>query len=190
MPDLGPESAKFRALCEATPQDWIIIDRAEREYRRNHGPGYGLMNVMASIADGDPMGVPVNLYTHSLQTATRVLEAGCDEELVIVALFHDLPEAFSDNDHGLLAAQLLSPWISERRTWLLTHHVEFQNYHFANHPTRDRNARDRYLGHPFFDETAQFCELYDQNSFDPDYPTLPLTEFEPIVRRFFGASRP
>jgi hypothetical protein len=33
-----------------------------------------------------------------------------------------IPEAFSDNDHGLVAAQIL------------------QNFHFANHPTRDRNG--------------------------------------------------
>jgi predicted HD phosphohydrolase len=190
MPTSNPERATFRALCEATPQDWMIIDRAEREYRSNHGTGHGLLKVLASIADGDAMGVPINLYTHSLQTATRVLEAGGDDELVVVALFHDLPEAFSDNDHGLLAAQLLAPWLSERRSWLLTHHVAFQNFHFANHPTRDRNERDRYIGHPHFAETAQFCELYDQNSFDPDYPTLPLTAFEPIVKRFFKGSPP
>jgi predicted HD phosphohydrolase len=145
---------------------------------------------MASLEKTDPLGAAVNLYTHCLQTATRVLRAGHDDELVVVALFHDLPEAFSDNHHGLLAAQILAPWISERRSWLLTHHVEFQSYHFANHPTRERNERDRYLGHPYFAETADFCRLYDQNSFDPDYPTLPLAEFEPIVRRFFEGPAP
>lgn len=109
----GPERVKFRALSEATPQDWTIIDRAEREYRRQYGPGHGLLKILASIADGDPMGAPVNLYAHSLQTATRVLKAGGDDELVMIALFHDLPEAFTDNDHGLVAAQILAPWISE-----------------------------------------------------------------------------
>jgi predicted HD phosphohydrolase len=191
MAIVSPERASFRALSEATPDDWIIIDRAEREYRRNHGPGRGLLTMMASIADGDCLGAPVNLYTHCLQTATRVLQAGHDDEMVVIALFHDLPEAFSDNEHGLVAAQILAPWISERRSWLLIHHGEFQHYHYANHPTCDRNERDRYMGHPHFAETAQFCELYDQNSFDPDYPTLPLTVFEPIVRRFFsGPVRP
>jgi predicted HD phosphohydrolase len=184
------ESAAFRALDDATPNDWKIIDRAEREYRRDHGPGRGLLKLMASIADDEPLGVAVNVYTHCLQTATRVLKAGHDDELVVVALFHDLPEAFSDNHHGLLAAEMLAPWISERRRWLLVHHVEFQSYHFANHPTRDRNERDRYLGHEWFDETAEFCALYDQNSFDPDYPTLRLDDFEPLVRRFFSGQPP
>jgi predicted HD phosphohydrolase len=190
MSIVQPERAAFRALSEATPADWAIIDRAERRYRQTHGPGMGLLAMMKTIANGDTVGAPVNLYTHCLQTATRVLEAGHDDELVVVALFHDLPEAFSDNHHGLLAAELLAPWISARRRWLLIHHVEFQALHFANHPTRDRNERDKYAGHPWFEDTAQFCELYDQNSFDPDFPTLTLGEFEPIVRRFFSGPAP
>ncbi|MGO8857972.1 MAG: phosphohydrolase [Steroidobacteraceae bacterium] len=190
MPIVQPERAAFRALSEATPADWTIIDRAERAHRQMHGPGVGLLVMMKAIANGDPVGSPVNLYTHCLQTATRVLRAGHDDELVVVALFHDLPEAFSDNHHGLVAAELLAPWISERRRWLLIHHVEFQALHFANHPTRDRNERDKYAGHPYFEDTARFCELYDQTSFDPDYPTLTLGELEPIVRRFFSGPAP
>jgi len=184
------ERAGFRALSDASPDDWILIDRAEREYRRNHGPGRGLLAILKSIEHGDALGAPVNLYTHSLQTATRVLEAGEDDELVVVGLFHDLPEAFSDNHHGVLAAEMLAPWLSERRSWLLRHHVEFQSYHFANHPTRDRNERERYAGHAHFDETSDFCARYDQNSFDPDYRSAPLEEFEPIVRRFFSGPVP
>jgi predicted HD phosphohydrolase len=176
----------LRELSQATREDWTLIEAAERDYRRTQGPARGLLTMMAAIAHDEPVGVPVNLYTHCLQTATRVLQAGEDEELIVLSLFHDLPEAFSDNHHGLLAAQMLAPWLSERRAWLLIHHVEFQAYHFINHPTRDRNERDVYLGHPQFAETAEFCEKYDQNSFDPDYPTLPLAAFEPIVRRFFS----
>jgi len=190
MASKSTERAAFRALSDATPGDWRIIERAESEYRRAHGPGRGLLRMLASLEHDAPLGVPVNLHAHCLQTATRVLEAGLDDEMVVMALFHDLPEAFSDNHHGVLAAQMLAPWLSERRTWVLAHHVEFQAYHFANHPTRDLNERDRYAGHPQFDETAEFCARYDQNSFDPNYPTLALREFEPIVRRFFAGPPP
>ena len=144
------------------------------------------MGLLASMQNADSLGCPINLYTHSLQTATRALRAREDDELVVVALFHDLPEALCDNHHGLVAAQLLSPWISERRTWLLVQHVDFQQYHFVNHPTVDTHARDRFAGHPLYAETAHFCQFYDQNSFDSSYSTLPLEEFAPIVRRFFA----
>ena len=186
MSIIHTESASFRALSEATAQDWSIIERAERHYRAEYGPGAGLLTLMAAFAHIDAQGAPINVYQHCLQTATRALEAGADDELVVVALFHDLPEAFSDNHHGRLAAQILAPRLSERRSWLLTHHVEFQAYHFANHPTRDRHERDQFAGHPYFEQTAEFCAKFDQNSFDPAYPTLPLEGFEPIVRRFFA----
>lgn len=178
--------AQFRAAMEATAEDWRIMDQAEAQWRRRHGPQEGLLSLLTSIERADPLGAPVNLYTHSLQTATRALNDRADDEMVVVALFHDLPEAFSANDHGLIAAQMLGPNISESRAWLLTHHGFFQDFYFVNHPTRDRAARDRYRGSPHFEETDYFCRCYDQNSFDPHFPTLPLETFKPIVRRFFG----
>jgi predicted HD phosphohydrolase len=189
MPIPSPERAAFRALSEATPRDWALIDRAEREHRSSHGPGHGLLAVLECFREIDPMGAPIHLYAHGLQTATRVVEAGEDDELVVVALFHDLAEAFSDNHHGQVAAQMLAPWLSDRRSWLLVHHVELQSVHFANHPTRGPEEREPFRGHPHFSDTAYFCERYDQNSFDPAYPTLPLAAFEPIVMRFFKQMR-
>jgi predicted HD phosphohydrolase len=182
--------ANFRALDHATTADWQRIVAAEYADRLERTTGDRLLDLLASMQHADSLGSPVNLYTHSLQTATRVMRAGEDDELVVVALFHDLPEALSDHHHGLLAAELLSPWISERRTWLLIQHVDFQQYHFVNNPDARRHARDRFIGHPFYAETAHFCRFYDQNSFDADYPTLPLQDFVPVVRRFFARPRP
>jgi predicted HD phosphohydrolase len=182
--------ANFQTLDDATAADWRQIIAAESADRLRRTTGDRLLDLLAPMRDADSLGCPVNLYTHSLQTASRVLRAGEDDELVVVALFHDLPEALSDNHHGLLAAELLSPWISERRTWLLIQHVDFQQYHFVNSPDARRQARDRFIEHPFYAETAYFCRHYDQNSFDAHYPTLPLEEFIPIVRRFFARPRP
>jgi predicted HD phosphohydrolase len=180
----------FRTLDDATSADWRQIVATESADRLQRTTGDRLLDLLASMQNADSLGSPVNMYTHSLQTASRVLRAGEDDELVVAALFHDLPEALSDNHHGLLAAELLSPWISERRTWLLIQHVEFQQYHFVNNPDATRHARDRFIGHPFYAETAYFCQFYDQNSFDADYPTLPLRDFLPIVQRFFARPRP
>ena len=47
----------------------------------------------------------------------------------------------------------------------------------------DRDMREQYRGHPDFEYTAQFCHLYDQNSFDPKFESMPLEAFEPMVRR-------
>jgi predicted HD phosphohydrolase len=46
--------------------------------------------------------------------------------------------------------------------------------------------RDRFKDHPWYDACARFCEAWDQASFDPDYDTLPLAAFEPLVRKIFS----
>jgi len=75
---------------------------------------------------------------------------------------------------------------SERNEWMLRHHPVFQQYHFLQHPSADRHAREDFRSSPHFDYTARYCELYDQNSFDPDFSSLPLAHFEPIVEAFFS----
>ena len=47
-------------------------------------------------------------------------------------------------------------------------------------------ARERFRDHPCFDSCAEFCERWDQSSFDLDYPTEPLSRFEPMLREVFG----
>lgn len=37
-----------------------------------------------------------------------------------------------------------------------------------------------------FEDCAEFCERWDQSSFDPDYSILPLTYFAPLVEEVFS----
>jgi predicted HD phosphohydrolase len=50
----------------------------------------------------------------------------------------------------------------------------------------DQHKRDRHKGHRFFDDCAEFCERWDQSSFDPEYDTLPLDFFRDMVREVFA----
>ena len=52
----------------------------------------------------------------------------------------------------------------------------------------DRDAREQYQESPHYDRCVEFCAEYDQNCFDPDYDTLPLSAFEPLLRA--GLSEP
>ena len=185
-----PAGPRFRAAVDATRDDWQAMEDAEHRWRAGGGIGEGLLRLLSSLRYDDALNAPVNLYTHCLQTATRALEDGADDELVVVALFHDVPEAISQSEHGAVAAQLLAPRISAARAWLLTHHGVFQNYYFVNHPTRDRFERNAYLDHPYAEQTDDFCRRYDQNSFDRDYLVPPLETFRPIVLRYFTAPLP
>ena len=44
------------------------------------------------------------------------------------------------------------------------------------------NLRD----HEHYQATINFCENYDQSSFDPNYKSMSLDEFSPMVRRIFS----
>jgi predicted HD phosphohydrolase len=79
--------------------------------------------------------------------------------------------------------------VSERVCWIVQKHALFQSYYYAHLMGQDRNARDRYLDHPFYDDCVEFCEHFDQNCFDPDYDSLPLEFLRPIVEEVFGRPR-
>ena len=50
----------------------------------------------------------------------------------------------------------------------------------------DRNARDKFKDHEHYQATINFCENYDQSSFDPNYKSMSLDEFSPMVKRIFS----
>ena len=140
----------------------------------------------------------VDLYEHALQTASRCLEAACDEEVVVAALLHDIGELLTPPNHGEIAAALLRPYVSPHVSWMLAHHEVFQMkyYHFSDRERRqvykdDAASRYAVMGVTVpqevdpFEFTADFCERFDQASFDPNYSSSDLTRFEPMVRRVF-----
>ena len=51
---------------------------------------------------------------------------------------------------------------------------------------KDRNLTDKYKDHEYYKDTLNFCEKWDQASFDPNYKSLTLKNFEPIVRKIFS----
>ncbi len=128
----------------------------------------------------------VDRYEHSLQTATRAFRDGADEETVTAALLHDIGDMLAPENHSDFAAALLQPYVSRTTHWIVKHHGIFQGYYYFHHYGKDRNAREQFRGHPAFEKTIEFCSKWDQMAFDPRYDTMPLSAFEPIVRRVFA----
>jgi predicted HD phosphohydrolase len=131
----------------------------------------------------------VTRLEHSLQSATRAYRADKDKEYVAAALLHDIGDALAPHSHGELVAAVLRPFVSERVCWIVQKHALFQSYYYAHLMGEDRNARDRYRDHPFYDDCVEFCEHFDQNCFDPDYDSLPLEFFRPVVDDVFSRRR-
>ena len=102
---------------------------------------------------------------------------------MVCALLHDIGDTLACYNHAELAATILEPFVSQENHWLLTHHGIFQGYYFFQHVGLNRDMREQFRAHPGFERTAQFCERYDQNAFDPNYQNMPLEAFVPMVRR-------
>ena len=141
------------------------------------------------ILKGDYGGFPIDRLDHSLQTATRAFKDGRDEEYVVCALLHDIGDTLGAYNHPDIAAAILKPFISEKNHWMVEKHGIFQGYYFFHYLGMDRDMRDQYRDHKYFQYTAEFCQKYDQSAFDPDYVNMPLEAFEPMVMKLFQAPK-
>lgn len=128
----------------------------------------------------------ISRLDHCLQAATRAENDGADDETVVCALLHDIGNILAPENHSEVAAALLAPYVNEKNHWIVKHHGVFQGYYYFHFCGHDRNAREKYRDHPYYDACVEFCARWDQPSFDPDYKTQPLEHFEPLVRELFA----
>lgn len=134
-------------------------------------------------------GYQISRYEHSLQTATRAHRNGETEEMVVAALVHDIGGTLSPYNHAAVAGIILRAYVSEKVSWIVEHHDIFSLYHWGQHWGLDQHAREQYKDHPYYQAAIDFCQNYDQKSFEPDYDTLPIEFFEPMVYRIFDRPR-
>jgi len=175
--------AKFHAMTAGSQADWMAIAAAGMPFARALPDR--LLAALRELGD-DTGGFAVSRLEHSLQTASRAHRDGRDEEYVVCALMHDVGDLMGPANHAEVGAVIMKPYVSEANHWMMDKHGIFQGYYFFHYLGLDRDMREQFRGHPDFEYTAQFCHLYDQNSFDPDYPTKPLSHFEPLVRSVFA----
>jgi predicted HD phosphohydrolase len=166
-------------MAESTAEQWAVIGQeTARHQGRVADRALWLLRSLEEVTDG----FAVDQLEHSLQTATRAERAGADAEMVVACLCHDIGKAVSVPNHPRIAAEILRPYVREEVFHVIRTHQDFQGRHYYHHFGGDPNARDRYEGEPWFDLAAQFADDWDQTAFDPDYDTLPLEHFEPLVR--------
>ena len=182
---MGQGQASFRALEHSTAADWELLTQAFVPFL-NDLPNR-IIAQMRELAH-DHGGFAVNRLEHCLQTATRACNDGRDEEYVVCALLH-IGDMLAPAAHADLAATILKPYVSPENHWMVEKHGIFQGYYFFHHIGLDRNMRDQFGDHPWFERTAEFCEKYDQPSFDPEFESMALDDFAPMVRKILSADR-
>jgi predicted HD phosphohydrolase len=179
---MSEQRAAFSAMKEGTAADWAIIGSHFMEFNKGL-PDRVLAHL--KLLDGDYGGFPIDRLQHSLQTATRAHRGGEREPYVVMALLHDVGDTLASYNHPDIAAAILKPFVDEKLHWMCQNHGVFQGYYFFHHIGMNRDLREAFRGNEHFEDTARFCELYDQSAFDPAYDSAPLEFFEPMVRRVF-----
>lgn len=177
------ETVGFTRMIDGTREDYDLLARyEERQAALLPDRVLSLLRGLEHSLDG----YRVTRLEHSLQSATRALRDGADDDLVAAALLHDLGDLLAPDNHAAFAAELLRPYLRPDCVWIVEHHGIFQLHYYGRHIGADPDAREKYRGHPHFDACARFCEDWDQTSFDPGYESLPLEDFAPLVREVFS----
>ena len=176
-------TVSFTSMAAGTREDYELLESLEAQFASSTADR--VLEQLLGLA-GSLAGYKVDRLEHSLQSATRAYRDGADEEMVVAALLHDIGDLLAPHNHSEMAAAVLRPYVSERTYWVVRQHGLFQSYYYAHHMGGDRNARDRYIDHPWYQDAVDFCHRWDQSSFDPEYDSLPLEFFEPMVRRVFA----
>jgi predicted HD phosphohydrolase len=177
------QTVNFLQMKDGTREDYLLLDQSERDFAKTL-PTH-IMGALAKL-DHSLDGYKVSRLEHSLQTATRAEADGADPEMIAAALIHDIGDELAPYNHAEIAAGIIRPYVRPEVTWVVEQHGIFQMYYYAHHLGGNRNARDQFRGHQWYEACSRFCESWDQAAFDPDYASKPLAAWEPLVREIFG----
>ena len=173
----------YTEMKEGSKEDYLLLNKLEKKFIE--GTADRILKTMQGLTSSLD-GYQINRLEHSLQTATRALKEKASDEMIVAALLHDIGDELAPNNHAEFAAAILKPYVSEKTAWIVEKHGIFQMYYYAHHLGFNKNERDKYKGHKYYPATADFCEKWDQISFDPNYKSLLLKEFEPYVKKIFS----
>jgi predicted HD phosphohydrolase len=177
------ENVKFTQMKDGDKADYDFLTKHEIEHTK--GTADRLLKALVELDEG-LSGYQITRLGHSLQSATRAWNGGADIDWVVCALLHDIGDIFAPYNHDEYAATILKPFVREQCRWVVEKHGDFQLVYYGEHVGANPDKRDAYAGHEYFDDCAAFCELWDQNSFDPDYETKQIGFFAPMVREVFA----
>jgi len=177
------EKVKFKQMKDGTKEDYLLLDAHEKNYIK--GTADRIINFMSNL-NNTLEGYQISRLEHSLQTATRALNDKANEEMIVAALLHDIGDELAPLNHSEYAAAVLKPYVSEKTHWVIEKHGEFQMYYYAHHLNGNKNQREKYKGHKYYEDTINFCEKWDQKSFDPNFKSLDLKDFKPYIKKIFS----
>jgi predicted HD phosphohydrolase len=183
MDSTQADVVSFTSMVDGTAADYHLLDGCEKVCAA--GLSARILETLDCLTDSLG-GYQISRLEHSLQTATRARLDGASVNWIVAALVHDIGDSLAPYNHAEVAAAILQPYVPAEVHWVVQQHGLFQSYYYAHHFGGDRNGRDRFADHQWSALCAEFCERWDQTSFDPDFPIHDLASFEDDVRAVFG----
>ena len=177
------KKVSFTEMKNGTKEDYLLLEKNEKDFERKTADR--ILKFMSNL-NNTLEGYQVSRLEHSLQSATRALQDKASDEMIVAALLHDIGDELAFNNHSELAAAILKPYVSKKTHWIVEKHGMFQLYYYAHHLGYNKDERDKYKGHEYYKDTIDFCENWDQKSFDPNFKSLTLKDFEPYVNKIFS----
>lgn len=177
------DHVKFTAMKDGDAEDYAFLAEHERDF--TNGTADRLLSAMVDLDKG-LSGYQITRLGHSLQSATRAERDGADIDWIVSALLHDIGDIYAPYNHDEYAATILRPFVREQCAWVVEKHGDFQLRYYGAHIGANPDKRDLWRDSPYFDDCAEFCERWDQSSFDPAYPSETIDHFAPMVRAVFA----
>ena len=177
------KTVNFTEMKNGSKEEYLMLDKHEQNYIS--GTADRILRFMGGL-NSTLEGYKITRLEHSLQAATRAFRDKADVEMIVAVLLHDIGDELAPLNHSEYAASILKPYVSEKTHWIIEKHGEFQMYYYAHHLGKNKNQRDKYKDHPYYQDTVNFCEKWDQASFDPDYKNMTLEEFAPMIKKIFS----
>jgi predicted HD phosphohydrolase len=178
------KTVEFTAMKNGTKEDYLLLRSLEEEH--NSGTAERVIRELKRQAEETLPGYKISRLEHGLQSASRAHREGADVDWVVGALLHDIGDGLAPQNHDRLAAEILRPFLREEVVWTVEHHGAFQMYYYAHHYGWNQHEREKYRDSIYFKSCADFCERWDQSSFDPGYASETLDFFLPMIREVFG----
>ena len=178
------DTVSFTAMADGTREDYEMLENLEKIYVQ--GTADRLIKELRNQGDESLSGYKITRLEHGLQSATRARNEGADIDWVVGALLHDIGDGLAPQNHDKFAAEIMRPFMRDEVVWTVEHHGIFQMYYYAHHYGWDPEKRQEFKDNAFYQSCVDFCERWDQTSFDPDYPTDSLDSFEDDVHQVFA----
>ena len=178
------QTVDFTAMKDGTKEEYLFLQPLEESHLK--GTADRVIRELRHQEEETLPGYKITRLQHGLQAATRAEAEGADIDWIVAAVLHDIGDGLAPQNHDQFAAEILRPFMREEVVWTVAHHGVFQMYYYAHHYGWNQHARETYNTSPYYQSCIDFCERWDQSSFDPAYATKSLDHFIPMIHDVFA----